>query len=202
MQAQKKKLSKRKRRGRDFALCGARQELRALDSAAFPPKRRAKTLLRVEIFVSEIFGLPFLAIHQNGLDKNAQSRRISVSSPYKRTAETDFGERKSEYNKNAGNPRADFLPSLKSILVKNLSSQKCLLLKKLLTPFTFSICTFLAIHQNGLDKNAQNRRISVSSPYNCMAETDFGERKSEYNKNAGNPRADFLPSLKPISVKV
>jgi len=98
MQAQKKKLSKRKRRGRDFALCGARQELRALDGAAFP-KRRAKTLLRVEIFVSEIFGLPFLAIHQNGLDKNAQSRRISVSSPYNRTAETDFGERKSEYNK-------------------------------------------------------------------------------------------------------
>ena len=104
MQAQKKKLSKRKRRGRDFALCGARQELRALDGAAFP-KRRAKTLLRVEIFVSEIFGLPFLASHQNGLDKNAQSRRISVSSPYNRTAETDFGERKSEYNKNAGNPR-------------------------------------------------------------------------------------------------
>ena len=117
MQAQKKKLSKRKRRGRDFALCGARQELRALDSAAFP-KRRAKTLLRVEIFVSEIFGLPFLAIHQNGLDKNAQNRRISVSSPYNRTTETDFGERKSEYNKNAGNPLADFLPSLKPILVK------------------------------------------------------------------------------------
>ena len=117
MQAQKKKLSKRKRRKRDFALCRARQRLRAFDGAAFP-KRRAKTLLRVEIFVSEIFGLPFLAIHQNGLDKNAQNRRISVSSPYNRTAETDFGERKSEYNKNAGNPLADFLPSLKSILVK------------------------------------------------------------------------------------
>ncbi len=103
MQAQKKKLSKRKRRGRDFALCGARQRLRAFDGAAFP-KRRAKTLLRVEIFVSEIFGLPFLAIHQNGLDKNAQNRRISVSSPYNRTAETDFGERKSEYNKIKGKP--------------------------------------------------------------------------------------------------
>ena len=113
----KEKAIKKKTPSRDFALCGARQELRALDGAAFP-KRRAKTLLRVEIFVSEIFGLPFLAIHQNGLDKNAQSRRISVSSPYNRTAETDFGERKSEYNKNAGNPRADFLPSLKSILVK------------------------------------------------------------------------------------
>ena len=43
-QAQKKKLSKRKRRGRTFALCGARQELRALDCAAFW-KRRAKTLV-------------------------------------------------------------------------------------------------------------------------------------------------------------
>ena len=126
MQAQKKKLSKRKRRKRDFALCGARQRLRAFDGAAFP-KRRAKTLLRVEIFVSEIFGLPFLAIHQNGLDKNAQNRRISVSSPYNRTAETDFGERKSEYNKNAGNPLADFLPSLKPILLKSFSFHKCLL---------------------------------------------------------------------------
>ncbi len=67
---------------------------------------------------------------------------------------------------------------------------------------SFSVCTFLAFLYVGIDKNAQNRRISVSSPYNRTAETDFGERKSEYNKNAGNPRADFLPSLKPISVKV
>ena len=78
---------------------------------------------------------------------------------------------------------ADCLPSLKPILLKSFSFHKCLLLKKLLTPFTFSVCTFLAIHQNGLDKNAQSRRISVSSPYNRTAETDFGERKSEYNKN-------------------
>ena len=34
MQAQKKKLSKRKRRNRDFALCGARRGLRVLDLAS------------------------------------------------------------------------------------------------------------------------------------------------------------------------
>ena len=39
----------------------------------------------------------------------------------------------------------------------------------------FSVCTFLA----RIDKNVQSRRISVSSPYECTAETDFGERKSE-----------------------
>ena len=63
MQAQKKKLSKRKRRGRDFALCGARQELRALDGAAFP-KRRAKTLLcsAKVLIAGEVFGLHFFSI--------------------------------------------------------------------------------------------------------------------------------------------
>ena len=35
IQAQKKKLSKRKRRGRTFTLCGARQRLRAFECAAF-----------------------------------------------------------------------------------------------------------------------------------------------------------------------
>jgi hypothetical protein len=40
--AQKKKLQKKKTPKEDFALCGARQKLRAFDSAAFP-KRRAKT---------------------------------------------------------------------------------------------------------------------------------------------------------------
>ena len=35
MRAQKKKLSKRKRRNWAFALCGARQELRALDVGTF-----------------------------------------------------------------------------------------------------------------------------------------------------------------------
>ena len=39
--------------------------------------------------------------------------------------------------------------------------------------------TFSASHHDGIDENAQNRRISVSSPYECTAETDFGERKSE-----------------------
>mgnify|MGYP004693703385 CR=1 FL=1 len=49
------------------------------------------------------------------------------SLPYNRTAETDFGERKSEYDKTQAIRAADCLLSLKSILVKNLSSHKCLL---------------------------------------------------------------------------
>ena len=44
--------------------------------------------------------------------------------------------------------------------------------------FLFFHFTFSASH-DGIDENAQNRRISVSSPYECTAETDFGERKSE-----------------------
>ena len=48
--------------------------------------------------------------------------------------------------------------------------------------FTFSVCAFLG-SQVGSSKKMQNRRISVSSPYNRTAETDFGERKSEYDKN-------------------
>ena len=58
-----------------------------------------------------------------GIDKNAQSRRISVSSPYNRTAETDFGERKSEYDKNqreaAGFPSLNFELILAKSLVFN-----------------------------------------------------------------------------------
>ena len=50
--------------------------------------------------IGAIFGLHFFSVSCNETDKNAQSRRISVSSPYNRTAETDFGERKSEYDKN------------------------------------------------------------------------------------------------------
>ena len=67
------------------------------------------------------FGLYFFSVSCNETDKNAQSRRISVSSPYSRTAETDFGERKSEYNKTQATRRADCLPSLKLILVKVLA---------------------------------------------------------------------------------
>ena len=54
--------------------------------------------------------------------------------------------------------------------------------KKVTYPFTFSVCTFFSVSCNETDKNAQSRRISVSSPYIRTAETDFGERKSEYNK--------------------
>ena len=50
---------------------------------------------------------PFFGFPENGFfwaakwiaQKKMQNRRISVSSPYNRTAETDFGERKSEYDK-------------------------------------------------------------------------------------------------------
>ena len=43
-------------------------------------------------------------------------------------------------------------------------------------------------------KKMQNRRISVSSPYNRTAETDFGERKSEYDKmQATRERIACLP---------
>ena len=48
------------------------------------------------------FGFPengFFCGSQVGSPKKMQNRRISVSSPYSRTAETDFGERKSEYDK-------------------------------------------------------------------------------------------------------
>ena len=52
--------------------------------------------------------------------------------------------------------------------------------KKSYLPFHFFGLHFFSIA--GIDKNAQNRRISESSPYKCTAETDFGERKSEINK--------------------
>ena len=70
------------------------------------------------------FGFPengFFCGSQVGSPKKMQNRRISVSSPYNRTAETDFGERKSEYNKTQAIRHADCLPSLKSILVKILA---------------------------------------------------------------------------------
>ena len=60
----------------------------------------------------------------------------------------------------------------------------------------FSVCAFLAPRLAfGADKNVQSRRISVSSPYNRTAETDFGERKSEYDKTQATRRADCLPSF-------
>ena len=67
------------------------------------------------------FGLHFFIYpHVMGIDKNAQSRRISVSSPYNRTAETDFSERKSEYDKSQATRRADCLPSLKTDIIKKI----------------------------------------------------------------------------------
>ena len=47
---------------------------------------------------------------------------------------------------------------------------------------------------SGYSKKMKNRRISVSSPYNRTAETDFGERKSEYDKTqATRERIACLP---------
>ena len=55
---------------------------------------------------------------------------------------------------------------------------------------------------SGYSKKMQNRRISVSSPYNRTAETDFGERKSEYGKNQREAvRLPFL-NFELILVKV
>ena len=75
--------------------------------------------------------------------------------------------------------------------------------EKVTYPFTFSVCAFFSVQLAfGTDKNVQSRRISVSSPYNRTAETDFGERKSEYDKTQAIRRADCLPSLKPILSKI
>ena len=139
--------------------------------------------------------LHFFRIHNLGIDKNAQNRQISVSLPYIRTAETDFGERKSEYNKNAGNPPRGLHAFLLIDISKSLSFHRCLYQIKTFTLHFFGL-HFFSIPDLGIDKNAQNRQISVSSPYIRTAETDFGERKSEYNKNAGNPLADCMPTFK------
>ena len=64
-------------------------------------------------------------------------------------------------------------------IAENLSFHRCLYLKKHIPISLFRSALFSIA---GIDKNAQNRRISVSSPYKRTAETDFGERKSEYNK--------------------
>ena len=64
----------------------------------------------------------------------------------------------------------------------------------------FSVCLFSASHY-GIDKNAQSRRISVSSPYNRTAETDFGERKSEYDKNQREALQLHLINFELISAK-
>ena len=72
------------------------------------------------------FGLYFFSVSCNETDKNAQSRRISVSSPYSRTAETDFGERKSEYGKNQREAvRLPFL-NFELILLKSLNLNESL----------------------------------------------------------------------------
>ena len=73
------------------------------------------------------FGLYFFSVQLAfGTDKNVQSRRISVSSPYNRTAETDFGERKSEYGKNQREAvRLPFL-NFELILLKSLNLNKSL----------------------------------------------------------------------------
>ena len=132
---------------------------------------------------------PFFGFPENGFfcgsqvdsSKKMQNRRISVSSPYSRTAETDFGERKSEYDKNQREAvRLPFL-NFELILLKSLNINKCLYPIKTF-PFSLFRSALFCGSQVGSSKKMQNRRISVSSPYNRTAETDFGERKSEYGK--------------------
>ena len=92
-----------------------------------------------EIFSVCAFLVPRLAF---GADKNVQSRRISVSSPYNRTAETDFGERKSEYNKNQREAaRLPFL-NFELMLLKNLVLHKPLSLLKILAFHFFGLHFF------------------------------------------------------------
>ena len=77
-----------------------------------------------------------------GIDKNAQSRRISVSSPYNRTAETDFGERKSEYGKNQREAvRLPFL-NFELMLLKILVLHRPLSLLKTFAPSLFRSVLF------------------------------------------------------------
>ncbi len=75
------------------------------------------------------FGFPengFFCGSQVGSSKKMQNRRISVSLPYSRTAETDFGERKSEYDKNQREAvRLPFL-NFELILLKSLNLNKSL----------------------------------------------------------------------------
>ena len=91
------------------------------------------------------FGFPengFFCGSQVGSPKKMQSRRISVSSPYSRTAETDFGERKSEYDKNQR--EASRLPFLnfELMLLKNLVLHRPLSLLKTFTPSLFQSVLF------------------------------------------------------------
>ena len=78
-------------------------------------------------------------------------------------------------------PASGFPAFLKIDISESLSFHKCLYPIKTFTPSLFRSALFCG-SQVGSSKKMQNRRISVSSPYNRTAETDFGERKSEYDK--------------------
>ena len=102
-----------------------------------------KCLCPIKTFPFHFFGLCFFSVRLAfGADKNVQSRRISVSSPYNRTAETDFGERKSEYDKTQATRRADCLPSFKSISVKGLAFINVFCQKSYLPFHFFGLCFF------------------------------------------------------------
>ena len=103
-----------------------------------------KCLYPIKTFTLHFFGLYFFSVSCNETDKNAQSRRISVSSPYSRTAETDFGERKSEYDKNQREAvRLPFL-NFELILLKSLNLNESLYPIKTFTISLFRSALFWA----------------------------------------------------------
>ena len=89
MQAQKKKLSKRKRRNRDFALCGARRGLRVPPSrrrrhtcfayVSIPRLRKPLKRLDLNFMVSEIFYfLPKNGFHEKETAKSPEKSGLFV----------------------------------------------------------------------------------------------------------------------------
>ena len=76
-------------------------------------------------------------------------------------------------------PASGFPAFLKIDISESFSFHKCLYPIKTFTLSLFRSALFLG-SQVDSPKKMQSRRISVSSPYSRTAETDFGERKSEY----------------------
>ena len=70
------------------------------------------------------FGLRFFSLHAEGRDKKDAEASKHDSSPYKRTAETGFGGRKSENVKSYAGIRkdSDSLPAIYDILKINYHS--------------------------------------------------------------------------------
>ena len=152
-----------------------------------------KCLYPIKTFTLHFFGLYFFSVSCNETDKNAQNRRISVSSPYSRTAETDFGERKSEYDKNQREAaRLPFL-NFELMLLKNLVLHRPLSLLKILTPSLFRSALFSA---SRVTRQIKMRRV-VEYPFRrrtAVRQRRISAReKVKFNKIKGKPHG--FPSL-------